>query len=49
MARAGYSGRAVTLFPWLAAGEVHRIRGFFEAKREGGGREPLTPTLSPEG
>jgi glycosyltransferase involved in cell wall biosynthesis len=49
MARAGYAGRAVTLFPWLVAGEVHRIRGFFEAKREGGGREPLTPTLSPEG
>ena len=34
MARAGYAGRAVALFPWLFTGEVHRIRGFFEAKRE---------------
>jgi len=34
MARAGYAGKAVTLFPWLIAGEVYRIRGFFEAKRE---------------
>ena len=49
MARAGYPGRAVTLFPWLVLGEVHRIRGFFEAKRERGGVEPLTPALSPEG
>ena len=43
MARAGYSGRAVTLFPWLVAGEIHRIRGFFEAKKEEGG--PLSPPL----
>jgi glycosyltransferase involved in cell wall biosynthesis len=34
MVRAGYPGKAVTLFLWLVAGEVHRIRGFFEAKRE---------------
>jgi glycosyltransferase involved in cell wall biosynthesis len=34
MVRAGYAGRAVTLFPWLLAGEVHRIRGFFEARRK---------------
>ena len=34
MARAGYAARAVALFPWLVAGEVHRIRGFFEARRE---------------
>jgi hypothetical protein len=34
MARAGYAGRAVSLFPWLVAGEVHRIRGFFEARKE---------------
>lgn len=33
MVRAGYAGRAVLLFPWLVAGEVHRIRGFFEARR----------------
>lgn len=47
MARAGYAGRVVTLFPWLVAGEAHRIRGFFDAKREGGGVETLTPALSP--
>jgi glycosyltransferase involved in cell wall biosynthesis len=58
MVRAGYAGRAVALFPWLLAGEVHRIRGFFEARREtphpdplpaSGEREnpgPLTPALS---
>jgi len=34
MARAGYAGRAVSLFPWLLAGEIHRIRGFFEARKE---------------
>lgn len=34
MARAGYAGRAVTLFPWLLFGEIHRIRGFFQARRE---------------
>ena len=49
MARAGHAARAVALFPWLLLGEVHRIRGFFEARREGGGVEPLTPALSPEG
>ncbi len=46
MARAGYAGRAAGLFPWLVAGEVHRIRGFFEAReefRERNGRaSPLT-------
>ena len=34
MSRAGFAGRALALFPWLAAGEVHRIRGFFEARKE---------------
>ena len=34
MSRAGYAGRALALFPWLVAGEVHRIRGFFEARKE---------------
>lgn len=34
MARAGYAGKAVTLFPWLVGGEIHRIRGFFEARRK---------------
>ena len=34
MARAGHAGRAVALFPWLFTGEVARIRGFFEARRE---------------
>ena len=34
MVRAGYAGRTVALFPWLVAGEIHRIRGFFEARRE---------------
>ena len=34
MARAGCAGKAVTLLPWLVAGEVYRIRGFFEARRE---------------
>ena len=34
MTRAGRAGRAVRLFPWLFAGEVARIRGFFEARRQ---------------
>lgn len=34
MARAGAAGRAVTLFPWLVAGETARIRGFLEARRQ---------------
>jgi glycosyltransferase involved in cell wall biosynthesis len=33
MLRAGHGGRAVTLFPWLFAGEVARIQGFFLARR----------------
>jgi glycosyltransferase involved in cell wall biosynthesis len=33
MARAGAAARAVTLFPWLVAGEIARIRGFLEARR----------------
>jgi glycosyltransferase involved in cell wall biosynthesis len=33
MARAGLAGRALRLFPWLVAGEVARIRGFFQARR----------------
>jgi len=46
MARAGYAGRAAALFPWLVAGEVFRIRGFFEARRESGESNSLTPALS---
>ncbi len=38
MVRAGYAGKAVALFPWLVAGEVARIRGFFEARRGDTGR-----------
>jgi glycosyltransferase involved in cell wall biosynthesis len=34
MVRAGHAGKAVTLFPWLFAGEIARIRGFFGARRE---------------
>lgn len=34
MARAGHAGKAVTLFPWLLAGEIARIRGFFRARRD---------------
>jgi len=34
MIRAGKTGRAIALFPWLFAGEVARIRGFFQARRE---------------
>jgi glycosyltransferase involved in cell wall biosynthesis len=41
MARAGYAGKAVTLFPWLVAGEAHRIRGFFDARRETPHPNPL--------
>ena len=40
MARAGYFGKAVTLFPWLLAGEIARIKGFFQARRE---RRQATP------
>jgi len=40
----------VALFPWLVAGEIHRIRGFFEARHEmrkgGGTGSPLNPALS---
>lgn len=42
MIRAGHGARAVALLPWLIAGEVARIRGFFEARRrcaEGAGAE----------
>jgi glycosyltransferase involved in cell wall biosynthesis len=50
MVRAGYAGRTVALFPWLVAGEIHRIRGFFEARHEmrkgGGTGSPLNPALS---
>ena len=34
MVRAGYPGKAAALFPWLVAGEVARIRGFFRARRQ---------------
>ena len=33
MVRAGHGLRAMTLFPWLLAGEVARIEGFFQARR----------------
>ena len=34
MTRAGKTGRAIALLPWLFAGEVARIRGFLQARRE---------------
>ena len=34
MARAGAAGKAVRLFPRLVAGEIARIRGFLEARRQ---------------
>jgi glycosyltransferase involved in cell wall biosynthesis len=34
MVRAGKAVRALSLFPWLVAGEMARIRGFFQARRE---------------
>ena len=34
MARAGKAARGIALLPWLVAGEVARIRGFFQARRE---------------
>jgi glycosyltransferase involved in cell wall biosynthesis len=40
MVRAGRGGRAVTLFPWLVAGEVARTRGFLEARRDARRRAP---------
>ena len=33
MARARVPGKALRLFPWLVAGEIARIRGFFDARR----------------
>jgi glycosyltransferase involved in cell wall biosynthesis len=37
MVKAGHAGRAIALFPWLFAGELARIRGFLEARRENRG------------
>ncbi len=34
MLRAGLVGKAITLFPWLVAGEWARIRGFLQARAE---------------
>src|SRR5437667_796346 len=34
MARARVPGKALRLFPWLVAGEIARIRGFFDARRQ---------------
>jgi glycosyltransferase involved in cell wall biosynthesis len=34
MLRAGRGGRAWALFPWLVAGEIARIRGFLQARRQ---------------
>ncbi|HEY3171904.1 MAG TPA: glycosyltransferase family 2 protein [Thermoanaerobaculia bacterium] len=45
MVRAGYAGRAVALFPWLVAGEMYRIRGFFEARHETGEGSALVPAV----
>jgi glycosyltransferase involved in cell wall biosynthesis len=38
MLRAGHLGKAVALLPWLVAGEVARIRGFLQARRDARGR-----------
>lgn len=38
MLRAGHFRKAVTLLPWLVAGEVARIRGFLQARRDARGR-----------
>jgi glycosyltransferase involved in cell wall biosynthesis len=32
MIRGGFAGKAVTLFPWLLAGEIARIEGFLQAR-----------------
>ncbi|HEX9287323.1 MAG TPA: glycosyltransferase family 2 protein [Thermoanaerobaculia bacterium] len=45
MVRAGYARRVPALFPWLVAGEVYRIRGFFEARRETGEASALAPAI----
>lgn len=37
LVRAGHARRAVVLFPWLLAGEIARIRGFFQARRDAKG------------
>lgn len=34
MVRSGFAWRGLTLFPWMLAGEIARIRGFLEARRE---------------
>jgi glycosyltransferase involved in cell wall biosynthesis len=34
MIRSGFAGRAIALVPWLVAGEIARIRGFLEARRQ---------------
>jgi glycosyltransferase involved in cell wall biosynthesis len=34
LARSRYALRAVTIFPWLVAGEIARIQGFLEARRQ---------------
>ncbi len=38
MLRAGHLGKAMALLPWLVAGEVARIRGFLQARRDARGR-----------
>ena len=47
MARAGAAGKAARLFPRLVAGEIARIRGFLEARRQyqatGAFERPATP------
>jgi glycosyltransferase involved in cell wall biosynthesis len=40
MVRVGLIGKAVTLFPWLVAGEVARIRGFLGARRAAAEAQP---------
>jgi glycosyltransferase involved in cell wall biosynthesis len=48
MIRAGYGGRAAALFPWLAAGEIARIRGFLRARRERRTMKSAAPTEASE-
>jgi glycosyltransferase involved in cell wall biosynthesis len=43
MIKCGMAGRALTLFPWLVAGETARIVGFFRARSEAGTTAMLRP------
>jgi len=48
MVRAGHTGRAVALLPWLFAGEVARIRGFHEARRAARSNPAAQPPANSE-